>query len=219
MNLLNNIPKSGVYSITCKTNNRKYIGSSTRIIKRWYSHKSELKHNKHKNKLLQEDYNLYGISNFIFETIEFVTVNLTDKERYWITELKTDVEGYNISLPKTTTEEAKHSDKTKQLLSENKLEFIKNNPIQYYNDLKAAQKANKKAQEDKVYKRNYIIRATKDSTTIEDKSLTGLAIKLNMNWKRIQEAIKGEKIVYNKNKKYISKIYEVNGWKFEKIKL
>ena len=65
----NTIIKSGIYKITCIINNRVYIGSSKDISRRIGEHKSELRLNKHHNRLLQEDYNLYGMDNFKFETV------------------------------------------------------------------------------------------------------------------------------------------------------
>ena len=56
----------GVYCIRCKVNNKAYIGSSVNIKSRWYSHKGELRRGKHRNKLLQEDYNKYGADNFLY---------------------------------------------------------------------------------------------------------------------------------------------------------
>lgn len=52
--------KSGVYQITNKQNGKFYIGSSRNIIKRWYTHLSKLKKNKHENPHLQNSFNKYG---------------------------------------------------------------------------------------------------------------------------------------------------------------
>ena len=57
----------GVYYIKNKITDKIYIGSATNgIKKRWYQHKKLLKENKHSNKSLQLDWNLYGQENFVF---------------------------------------------------------------------------------------------------------------------------------------------------------
>lgn len=63
---------SGVYKIVNKINNKIYIGSSTRSIKRrFWEHLVKLKNNKHVNKHLQHAFNLYGEENFAFEVIKY----------------------------------------------------------------------------------------------------------------------------------------------------
>lgn len=92
----------GVYKITNLLNNKCYIGSAKNIEKRIkYAHKGSLNKNKHWNEHLQNAWNKYGESNFIFETIEEVNNLdiLNDREQYWIDYYKSqDREyGYNIA--------------------------------------------------------------------------------------------------------------------------
>jgi len=62
---------AGIYKITCMENGRVYIGESKCLPLRWISHKSALNCEKGKtNKLLQEDWDLYGEGSFTFETLE-----------------------------------------------------------------------------------------------------------------------------------------------------
>jgi len=61
---------NGVYQIINKINGNFYIGSSTNVIDRWFSHKARLKVNKHKNPHLQYAVNKYGIENFEFLLLE-----------------------------------------------------------------------------------------------------------------------------------------------------
>jgi group I intron endonuclease len=68
---------TGIYKITNLINNRVYIGSSFQIGSRWKWHLYDLKHNIHKNKELQNDFNKYGITNFEFQVIK--EVNTLDK--------------------------------------------------------------------------------------------------------------------------------------------
>jgi group I intron endonuclease len=63
---------SGIYSITSKTNKKRYVGSSNRISTRWAEHIRNLKCNKHDNKYLQNHFNKYGKEDFIFEILEHV---------------------------------------------------------------------------------------------------------------------------------------------------
>lgn len=63
---------SGIYHIinlkTCKF----YIGSSSKIERRWSYHLWELRKNIHTNPHLQRSYNLYGENSFKFEIVEIV---------------------------------------------------------------------------------------------------------------------------------------------------
>jgi len=64
-----NLP-AAIYKITNRKTDVVYIGQSTSYPKRWHLHKSDLRHNRHDNKQLQEDYNTYGEEAFVFEVIE-----------------------------------------------------------------------------------------------------------------------------------------------------
>ena len=59
-----------IYKITNICNGKIYIGQTTNFKQRVNEHKSDLKHNKHSNPDLQEDYFIYGIDNFKFEILE-----------------------------------------------------------------------------------------------------------------------------------------------------
>ncbi len=61
---------TGVYQIVCLENNKKYIGMSKDIHKRWQTHLRELKNRKHHSLALQEDYNKYGKDAFKFNIIK-----------------------------------------------------------------------------------------------------------------------------------------------------
>ena len=60
------IGKSGIYRIRNLTNNKFYIGSAVNLNKRKNQHFHYLRNNKHHNKPLQNSYNKYGESSFIF---------------------------------------------------------------------------------------------------------------------------------------------------------
>ena len=60
----------GIYKIVNKINGKVYIGESLDIERRWDEHKLDLENGTHHSFKLQNDYNEYGKSNFMFEVIE-----------------------------------------------------------------------------------------------------------------------------------------------------
>lgn len=58
-----------LYSITCLTNFKTYIGVTIKYKPRINKHKSNLSLNKHDNGHLQDDYNKYGKTCFVFDVI------------------------------------------------------------------------------------------------------------------------------------------------------
>ena len=66
-----------IYSIKCKINDKIYIGKTQNHLSRLGMHISELLKGTHHCKLLQEDFNLYGIDNFIFEIL-YISDTLSD---------------------------------------------------------------------------------------------------------------------------------------------
>lgn len=65
--------KSGIYKIINKIDGKYYVGSSQNIKHRWERHRSNLKKNKHWNRHLQNAYNKYGIDNFEYVIVEYIT--------------------------------------------------------------------------------------------------------------------------------------------------
>lgn len=58
---------SGIYKISCSTNDSYYYGSAKNFDSRWIKHKSKLNTNTHSNKHLQNMWNKYGKDAFKFE--------------------------------------------------------------------------------------------------------------------------------------------------------
>jgi group I intron endonuclease len=83
---LEDLLKSGVYRIINKTTGKFYIGSTIMSIqKRCYHHLSLLRANRHKNTYLQNAWDKYGESDFLFEILEITDKNNTlIREQYWI---------------------------------------------------------------------------------------------------------------------------------------
>ena len=62
----NIMKKFGIYKITCKVNNKIYIGSTEVCFKqRFKKHKQRLRNNYHENDYLQKSWNKYGEDNFV----------------------------------------------------------------------------------------------------------------------------------------------------------
>lgn len=114
----------GIYCIENIENNKKYIGKSKDIMRRFISHRSDLHRNRNKSSHLQKAFSLYGESAFSFYVIEECDISkLDEREIYYISILKTTDRnfGYNIldggnSPPDFTGK--KHSEETKKKMSE-----------------------------------------------------------------------------------------------------
>ena len=64
------MPVSGIYKIQSKIKpERIYIGSAVNVPQRWRIHKTELRHDKHINKKLQNHANKYGVDDLVFNLI------------------------------------------------------------------------------------------------------------------------------------------------------
>jgi len=70
----------GIYRIRNLLNNKCYYGSAKNIKIRWTKHKSQLKHNRHENIILQRAWDKYGKDNFIFEICEEIDLLLIEQK-------------------------------------------------------------------------------------------------------------------------------------------
>lgn len=116
--------KTGIYKILNKVNNKVYIGSAIDIKKRWRDHKWHLIHAKHHNSHLQSSFNKYGLDVFEFLILSECPVEeLLIKEKEYIKLFNSDNNqfGYNVNDPEHTFLNKKHNEKTKMLLSKQKL--------------------------------------------------------------------------------------------------
>lgn len=78
--------KIGIYSITNIFNDKRYIGYSKNIYKRWSQHRRSLNNNKDAiNQYLQNAWNKWKQCSFKFEILEECSLDLLkEKEIYWI---------------------------------------------------------------------------------------------------------------------------------------
>ena len=108
---------SGVYQIVNQINGKRYIGSSVDIEKRFGVHKSRLCRNVHSNKHLQNSWNKYGKSNFIFEIVFLCDRDKTiENEQTFIDKLNPK---YNIAKNARASFLGRHrTDKTKRKISD-----------------------------------------------------------------------------------------------------
>lgn len=76
---------TGIYIITNKVNKNSYIGKAKNIQNRFDRHLKSLRTDKHYNKHLQNSFNKYGETNFVFDVLEqCCEEELNDREKYWI---------------------------------------------------------------------------------------------------------------------------------------
>lgn len=91
----------GIYCIENINNNKKYIGQSVNIYKRWKSHKRELNQHKHVNNYLQRAWDKYGEDCFKFYILEVCDILQLDElevkyiEQFDTTDIKS---GYNLNV-------------------------------------------------------------------------------------------------------------------------
>lgn len=97
---------AGIYVISNLENNKKYVGHSRNIRKRWDTHKHNLRRNQSKQSHLQRSWNKYGENSFVFSIVEEMPLNLTmqqyeEVETKWVLHYKSHLKeyGYNSVLP------------------------------------------------------------------------------------------------------------------------
>lgn len=106
--------KTGIYSITNKITDKRYIGSAVNIDIRWSKHKLDLKNDKHHSLKLQRAWKKYGESAFEFEILyECDKSELLFCEQNWIDFYGVD-NLYNIYPIAGSPLGIKRSDETKR---------------------------------------------------------------------------------------------------------
>ena len=93
-------PTEYVYTLTCLKNGKRYVGSTVKPQIRKKQHFNNLKAHRHCNKRLQQDFDKYGIENFVFEIICENRFHLSiqgSEEKKYIGLLKTYDERYGYN--------------------------------------------------------------------------------------------------------------------------
>jgi len=112
---------NGVYRIFNKITNCFYIGSTSDkngFNNRFKKHKKQLKNNSHCNSYLQNAWNKYGESSFIFEILEICEKDkCIEREQFYIDTLKPE---YNICKIAGSTLGVKHTEESKLKISQNR---------------------------------------------------------------------------------------------------
>lgn len=105
---------SGIYFIHNIITDKIYIGSTNNFKTRWSKHKRLLNAGTHHSKHLQNSWNKYGSTAFIFFEFEYTT-NLIVREQVWLDFFKSyNVDnGYNICPTAGNSKGFKHSEETK----------------------------------------------------------------------------------------------------------
>lgn len=112
---------SGIYRIECVQTGKYYICSAVNIRQRFNSHLYMLRHGKHGNRHLQNAWNKYGECSFFLSVIEECEKDtLIAREQHWIdaTMAFMPAIGMNNSPTATTSKGFRHSEATKERLSE-----------------------------------------------------------------------------------------------------
>lgn len=96
---------SGIYTITNISNGKIYVGQAINVFSRWTEHKCSLRNNYCENGRLQNAWNKYGESSFIFEVlVECEKEFLSSEEHYWATILNTHHRDFGYNLRPTHPE-------------------------------------------------------------------------------------------------------------------
>ena len=109
---------TGVYKIVNSTNDKCYIGSTATLgfKKRWWSHRTKLRMNKHFNQHLQYSWNKYGEQNFRFEIVErCLPAQCIAREQYYFDSLHPE---YNILQIAGSCRGYKHTDIAKKKIGD-----------------------------------------------------------------------------------------------------
>ena len=116
----------GIYCIHNITNDKRYIGESVDIYRRWNKHIQELRNGAHINVHLQNAWNKYREDNFEFNIIEECEENnLPEREKFWIKFYDSFKNGYNQTEGGEGCLGYKHNKESKEKMKRIKTEQFK----------------------------------------------------------------------------------------------
>ncbi len=108
----------GVYQIRNIINGKRYIGSAVDLDRRWNEHVNRLNRSGHHNKYLQNAWNKYGSSSFVFEVIELCPIDQRFYiEQDFIDDLHPEYNGRDIADGGNGMKDRKFSDEFRKKLS------------------------------------------------------------------------------------------------------
>lgn len=108
----------GIYKIVNKVNGKIYVGLAENIEERWKKHVRSLKKGKHCNNHLQHTWNKYGKDSFTFEIVEICDIeNLNKREIFWIEQLDSFKNGYNLTIGGEGSWGRKHTAEAREKMS------------------------------------------------------------------------------------------------------
>ncbi len=190
--------RTGVYAIVNFKDDVKYIGSSKNVVKRLDTHKYLLRHQKHFNKKLQEDWNSLGEGFFSFKLIEEIAdfSDLQERERYFIEEFKKSNVLYNLELPETKTKEKVIHENTGDKISIGIKQWRKDNPERLK---EIASNLGTKIIAETVNV-CHILNSIKEASEF-----------LQLPYNKIQEVLAGKRSM---GKGVFKNVYQLKGWKF-----
>ncbi len=109
----------GIYIIENTVNGKKYVGQAVNIDIRWKRHQCELKGGYHYNSHLQASWNKYGEESFIFQVLEYCSVDeLNVREDFFITFYDSFKSGYNQTKGGEGMRGFAHTEETRRKISE-----------------------------------------------------------------------------------------------------
>lgn len=86
----------GIYKITCLENGTVYIGQTSNFRRRVREHIYSLRKGKHRNRQMQEDFDLYGESQFEISILANSSESLDEMEREYIEAARNGSGCYNV---------------------------------------------------------------------------------------------------------------------------
>lgn len=113
--------RTGIYAIRNKITGKAYIGQTAMNFgDRRDCNFAKLRHNKHDNHNLQEDFNKYGENNYEFVVLEELSdcSSIDEREKFWISKYKEEKLSYNISEGGKGALGVHLSDETKRKIGE-----------------------------------------------------------------------------------------------------
>lgn len=116
----------GIYLIRNTDNGKAYVGQSRDILDRFVHHKSDLRHNRHRNRYLQKSYNKYGEGKFEYSILEECTLDeINERESYWIAFYHSNESEYGYNADSGGNAKKVVSESTRQLISMRLSEALK----------------------------------------------------------------------------------------------